>query len=113
MPHDRLFKESYSVEGGSDELFTHYSTIEMTHKKGDEAEVLEEKLVNLKDRPDPLISLYLKLLKTMPDLDSVGAQKRLASEGLTKRVIDMIRGFTRKSTKETLANNIFAPTVTL
>lgn len=32
MPHDRLFKQSYSVEGGSDDLFTHYSTIEMTHK---------------------------------------------------------------------------------
>ena len=72
MPHDRLFKESYSVEGGSDDLFTHYSTIEMMHQKN-EPEQLVERLVSIKDKPDPLISLYLRLLKTMPELDSVEA----------------------------------------
>ena len=39
----------------------------------DKEEQLEEKLVRLKDKQDPLINLYLKLLRTMPELDSVTA----------------------------------------
>ena len=79
----------------------------------DKEEELEEKLVRLKDKPDPLITLYLKLLRTMPELDSVTAQKRLKSEGIAKRLVDLFRDMTRSKKKETLDNNIFAPTVTL
>ena len=46
-------------------------------------------------------------------MDQVTAQKRLASEGKIKRIFDMIRSLVTKKTKETDANNIFAPTVTL
>jgi len=72
----------------------------MTHK-GKEEE-LEEKIVKLADHPDPLIKLFLKLQKSMPELDSITAQKRLASEGLVKRVIDLFRSFRRTNSKETL-----------
>lgn len=37
----------------------------------------------------------------------------MKSEGAVKRLIDMVRSFSLKSSKETLANNIFAPTATL
>ena len=50
----------------------------------------------------------------MPELDSITANKRLASEGVTKRVVDMFRELTSmKRTKETNENNIFIPTTTL
>lgn len=49
----------------------------------------------------------------MPELDSVTAQKRLKSEGIAKRLVDLFRDMTRSKKKETLDNNIFAPTVTL
>ena len=84
----------------------------MTHKGGEE--ILEEKIVKLEEHADPLIKLFLRLMKTMPELDSITAQKRLKSEGSVKRLIDMFRAFTSfNSSKETLANNIFAPTATL
>lgn len=45
--------------------------------------------------------------KNMPDMDNVEASKKIKSEGLIKRIIDV---FTYAKYKDTLTNNIFAPT---
>ena len=71
MPHDRLFSESYVVEGGDPELFNYVSTVLMSYKGKEE--ILEEKLVKLSERPDGLIQLFLRLQKTMPELDQISA----------------------------------------
>lgn len=100
MPHDRLYTESFSnSENGDPSVFSHYSTVDLSYKAKEE--FLEEKLVSLKDNPDALISLFLRLQKSLPELDSIQAKKRLASEGLAKRIIDLFRDSTRKKTKET------------
>ena len=100
------------MEGGDPELFNYISTVEMSYE--DQIEKLEEKIVKLSEHPDPLIKLYLRLAKTMPDMDAVIASKRLYSEGNIKRMVDMFRQMTsRQKSKETNDNNIFIPTVTL
>ena len=71
MPHDRLYTEEYMVEGGDPELLSYLSTVNLSYK--DKQEFLEEQIVRLKDHPDPLISLFLRLRNTMPELDSIAA----------------------------------------
>ena len=94
MPHDRLYTESHQVPDSQEtQLLNYLSTIEMSHDG--KQEHLEEKIVKLQDHPDPLIKLFLKLRKTMPEMDSITAQKRLASEGSLKRMIDIFRSTLR------------------
>ena len=71
MPHDRLYAESHQVEGGDPELFNYLSTIEMSYKGKEE--MLEERIVKLSENPDPLIKLFLRLQKQMPEMDSITA----------------------------------------
>ena len=40
---------------------------------GGKEEKLEERIVKLEEHPDPLIKLFLRLMKTMPELDSITA----------------------------------------
>ncbi len=61
MPHDRLYTQGYIDPDSKnlEDLITHYSTVEMSYKAKEE--MLEEKIVSLKDNPDALISLFLRL----------------------------------------------------
>ena len=88
------------------------STIEI--KGQGESEELIEHIVPVSEVKDPEIQLFLKLLNTQPEEDSVSVTKRLNSQGLIKRLIDNLPSFSsNKNSPDTQENNIFAPTAAL
>ena len=59
---------------------------------------------------DKWCKLFYELWDSMPSEDHVSATKRMRAEGLFKRISDMIAV---SKHKDTMTNNIFAPTKAL
>ena len=83
-----------------------------SEKKKEYKEELNEHILPIDDLDDELIRLFLKLHDSMPELDHVTANQRIKSQGILKRILDAMPSFSREG-KETLRNNIFAPTAAL
>ena len=81
MPHDRLYAESHQVKGGREDIYTHVSTIELIQDlvNSEKRDQYIEHLTPIDDINDDLINLFLRVQKSMPELDHISANKRLKS----------------------------------
>ena len=100
MPHDRLYTGGHQgLKGEKENRFTHVSTIEI--KGQGKSEELIEHIVPVGEVQDHEIQLFLKLLNTQPEEDTVSVTKRLNSQGLLKRLIDNLPSFSSTKTPDT------------
>jgi hypothetical protein len=83
-------------------------------------EHLEECIVELEKVKDPTIDLFLYLWNNQPELDHVTASKRFKSQGFFKRFSDSLwlskmraRKMLGSKKRDTVVNNVFAPTASL
>ena len=109
--------------GPSEDELTHVSTVKVEHRLDSNStmrEHLEEQIVDISKVSDPALDLFLYLWKNQPELDHVTATKRFKSQGFFKRFSDSIwlarlkaRKLFGSKKRDTILNNIFAPTSTL
>lgn len=104
--------------GPSEEELTHVSTVRVDYSG--EQESLEEQIVEIGKVQDQALELFLYLWKNQPELDHVTATKRFKSQGFFKRLSDSLwlaklkaRKLLGSKKRDTILNNVFAPTATL